>query len=92
MSDEIIPIEETPTTSVPSVPIPEIIDPVCSVCGFPLHVIRSGPSPKLNADGTLSVSDIAILGCFNTNFNNLPCPMVGQEQSRNETLLNLFKG
>ena len=91
ISDEIL-IDESPITSIPSVPIPETIDPVCSMCGFPLHTLKGGTQPKLNADGTISVNDVIIQGCTNSNYNGKSCPMNGIEQSRLEVPLNLFKG
>lgn len=79
--------DESTTQAATTVPQ----EPVCSVCGLPLHVLRGGL--QVGADGT-SIVNVAILGC--TNNNNLgmqiPCAQFNVEQTRNETPVNTFEG
>ena len=46
-------------------------DPVCCVCGQPLHVLKSEDT---------DTEHINHLGCTNGNFQGSPCPKQGQEQ------------
>ena len=79
-------VDETVLTIAP----PEVIqDPVCVVCGLPLHVLKGG----LQVIGT-DIVNVAILGCTNNNYfgTHVPCTMFEQEQARNETPINMFEG
>ena len=71
-----------------------VTEPVCSVCGYPLHVLSGGLQAVQNSDGTLGIVNVAILGCQNANFNGTgqPCSMVGKEQQRKTDSMNTFEG
>lgn len=64
-------------------------EPVCSICGLPLHVLKGG----LQVSGA-NIVNVAILGCTNNNYlgTHVPCTMVEKKQKRNETPINLFEG
>jgi hypothetical protein len=66
-----------------------IQEPVCSVCGLSLHVLKGGLQVSNG-----SITNVAILGCTNNNYfgTHVSCTMFNQEQSRNETPINLFEG
>lgn len=72
----------------------EVKEPICSTCGYPLHVLSGGLQAVKNADGTLAVVNVAVLGCTNSNYNGTakPCPLAGQEQQRKTDQVNTFEG
>lgn len=61
-------------------------EPVCSVCGIPLHILRSGPTGEVRDDGVVWLT---VLGCQNKSDHGglTPCVLFGQDQKRVENVV-----
>jgi hypothetical protein len=80
--DETLSQSSDPTT-VPA-------DPVCSTCGYPLHVFNSGPTGEVTADGITWRSNLI---CTNSNYNGtgLPCAQNGTVQQTSDSVIPILK-
>lgn len=59
---------------------------VCSSCGMPLHILRSGPTGEVRDDGVVWLT---VLGCQNQSDHGgvKPCVLFGQDQQRVENVV-----